>query len=102
MSGTYDLTHWLRGHWGDDFYYSSPLHYLPDFDDADALAQLRSRFVVLATGRGRWEDEGETWKMADALGRKGIPNRVDLWSEHHDHDWPTWREMLPIYLDDLV
>lgn len=102
MSGTYDLTPWLHGHWSDDFYFSSPLHYLADFDDAGVLAQLRSRFVVLATGRGRWENEDETWKMADALGRKGVPNRVDLWSEHHDHDWPTWREMLPLYLDDLT
>ena len=66
------------------------------------LAQLRSRFVVLATGQGRWEDEGETWKMAQVLGAKGIPNRVDLWSDQHDHDWPTWREMLPLYLDDLA
>jgi esterase/lipase superfamily enzyme len=102
MSGTYDLADRLAGHWSDDFYFSSPLHYLPDLCDEPLLAQLRSRFVVLATGRGRWEDEGETWKMAEALGAKGIPNRVDVWSDGHDHDWPTWREMLPRYLDDLA
>jgi esterase/lipase superfamily enzyme len=27
-----------------------------------------------------------------------VPNRVDLWGPDHDHDWPTWREMLPKYL----
>ena len=32
------------------------------------------------------------------LGAKGIPNRVDPWGEHYDHDWPTWREMPPLYL----
>ena len=102
MSGTYDLTPWLHGHWGDDFYFSSPLHYLPGLDDEATLARLRTRFVVLATGRGRWEDTGESWKMSHALGQKHIPNRVDLWGEHYDHDWPTWREMLPLYLDDLA
>jgi esterase/lipase superfamily enzyme len=102
MSGTYDLTGWLGGEWSDDFYYSSPLHYLPGLGSEAVLAQLRSRFVVLATGQGRWEDAGETWKLAQVLGAKAIPNRVDVWSEQHDHDWPTWREMLPLYLDDLA
>ncbi len=102
MSGTYDLSNWLRGHWEDDFYFSSPIHFLPGLADDDQLALLRSRFIVLATGQGRWEDQGETWKMAHILGQQMIPNRVDLWSEGHDHDWPTWREMLPLYLDDLA
>lgn len=102
MSGTYDLSPWLWGHWSDDFYYSSPLHYLPGLADGSQLDRLRTRFLVLATGRGAWEDEGETWKIAHVLGEKGIPNRVDLWSEGHDHSWPTWREMLPLYLDDLA
>lgn len=102
MSGTYDLSDRLGEHWNDDFYYSSPLHFLPGITDPGLLGVLRSRFVVLATGQGRWEEPGETWKMAHALGERDIPNRVDLWSESHDHDWPTWREMLPLYLDDLV
>ncbi len=103
MSGTYDLTPWLGGYWSDDFYYSSPLHYLAGLgDDHPQLANLRRRFVVLAAGRGRWEEPAETWKMAHALGSRGVPNRVDLWSEQHDHDWPTWREMLPLYLDSAV
>ena len=21
---------------------------------------------------------------------------------NYDHDWPTWRQMLPLYLDDLM
>lgn len=102
MSGTYDLSKWLDGHWSDDFYFSSPIHWLPDHPEDDHLGRLRSRFVVLATGQGQWEDPGETWTMAHALGNRGIPNRVDLWSESHDHDWPTWREMLPLYLDNLA
>ncbi len=101
MSGTYDLGPQLGTHFPDDFYYSSPIHYLPGLE-GEQLEQLRRRFVVLATGSGDWEDPGQTWAMAHALGSKGIPNRVDLWSGDHHHDWATWREMLPLYLDDLA
>ena len=34
---------------------------------------------------------------ADVLGRKGVPNRVDAWGAEWEHDWATWREMLPQY-----
>lgn len=102
MSGTYDLEGWLGGYWSEDFYYSSPIHWLPAHPEDERLWQLRQRFVVLATGTGRWETPGESWKMAHVLGGRNIPNRVDEWSDRHDHDWPTWREMLPLYLDDLV
>ena len=70
--------------------------------DGPALDALRQRYVVLASGSGRWEDVGESWRLADALGAKGVPNRVDDWGPRYDHDWPTWWEMLPLYLDDLV
>lgn len=102
MSGTYDLSRWLYGHWSDDFYYSSPVHYLPGLGAGDQLHRLRSRFILLPTGQGRWEDPGETWKIAHVLGSRGVPNRVDLWGGEWDHDWPTWRAMLPHYLHELV
>jgi esterase/lipase superfamily enzyme len=101
MSGTYDLTPWLGGTWSDDFYYSSPLHYLPALDGGWQLDALRNRFVVLPTGTGDWEDPGETWNMANVLGAKGVPNRVDEW-HGWPHDWHTWREMLPSYLHELT
>jgi esterase/lipase superfamily enzyme len=101
MSGSYDLTDRLHGHWNDDFYFSSPLDFLPSLEGWD-LDRLRERFVVLACGSGRWENVDESWRMADVLGAKGIPNRVDQWGTEWDHDWPTWREMLPLYLDDLA
>ena len=40
--------------------------------------------------------------MADVLGGKGIPNRVDDWGAGFDHDWPTWCRMLPHYLAQLA
>ena len=67
-----------------------------------ALDLLRTRMIVLASGSGRWEDIGESRAVADLLGSKGIPNRVDDWGTAYDHDWPTWWAMLPLYLDDLL
>ncbi|MDQ1341790.1 MAG: hypothetical protein QG571_407 [Pseudomonadota bacterium] len=101
MSGTYDLSKYLGGRWNDDFYFSSPLHFLPGLGEGWQLDALRRRFAVLATGSGRWEDPGESWRLAHVLGSKGIPNRVDDWGPGVDHDWPTWLRMLPQYLNDI-
>jgi esterase/lipase superfamily enzyme len=100
MSGTYDLGPWLEGHWSDDFYFSSPLHYLPGLDWPE-LEALRSRFVLLATGTGAFEAPHESWRLAEVLGSKAIPNRIDNWPGWI-HDWPTWRSMLPTYLHELT
>lgn len=102
MSGTYDLSRYVRGQWNDDFYFSSPLHYLPGLAECWQLEALRSRMVILASGSGRWENIDESWAMASVLGGKQIPNRVDDWGQDCDHDWPTWCRMLPRYLSELA
>lgn len=101
MSGTYDLERLLGFEGNGDFYFASPLKFLPGLE-GPLLDRLRQRFVVLPVGQGRWESPDESWALAHLLGAKGIPNRVDPWGAAYDHDWPTWREMLPLYLDDLV
>ncbi len=103
MSGTYDLSKLIHGEVTPDYHESSPLHFLPDLpDDGERVRAMRESFVLLTHGEGRWEEPEQSWRMADALGAKGIPNRVDSWGEAYDHDWPTWREMLPKYLQELV
>ena len=103
MSGTYDLSKFFQGQPTADYYYSSPLDFVPDLDDdGDHLAKLRERFVLLTHGDGRWEEPSQSWRVAETLGNRGIPNRVDPWGEQYDHDWQTWREMLPKYLDELL
>ncbi|MDH3293676.1 MAG: alpha/beta hydrolase-fold protein [Acidimicrobiia bacterium] len=103
LSGTYDLARFIEGEVDQDWYHASPLHFVPNLDEGHPqLAALRTRFVVLAHGRGKWEDGEESWRVADVLGARGVPNRVDEWGPEWDHDWPTWRAMLPHYLDDLV
>jgi esterase/lipase superfamily enzyme len=103
MSGTYDMSRWTGGRQGFDFHVSSPLHFLPNLaDDSEQLRRLRTRFVLLATGEGRYEAPGESWQVANALGARGVPNRVDPWGTDWHHDWVTWRAMLPKYLDELT
>ncbi len=101
MSGTYDLSKYLEGRFNQDFYFSSPLHYLPDLQGPQ-LEMLRKRLIILPTGEGNYEDIGQSWRLANVLGAKGIPNRVDSWGPNYHHDWDTWREMLPKYLNEYA
>ncbi len=101
MSGTFDLSKYLEGSFNQDFYFSSPLHYLPRLEGPQ-LTMLQKRLVLLPTGEGNYEDIGESWRIARILGAKGVPNRVDSWGPNYHHDWVTWREMLPKYLDEFA
>jgi len=102
MSGVYDLERSLYGRFSMDFYYSSPMHFIPNLEEGHQLQALRDCFVILAYGKGRWEHPDQSWRMAHVLGARGIPNRVDVWGQEYDHDWPAWREMLPTYLADVI
>jgi esterase/lipase superfamily enzyme len=100
MSGTYDLRRFYTAtEFSDDFWVSSPLHFVPTLGGVH-LEKLRSRFILLASGEGRAEDIGESWRMASVLGKQGIPNLVDSWGADWHHDWPTWRKMLPQLLGE--
>lgn len=101
MSGTFDLSKYLEGRFNLDFYFSSPLHYLADLSGPQ-LEQLQKRLVLLPSGEGDYEDIGESWRLAKLLGAKGVPNRVDSWGSQWHHDWHTWREMLPKYLNEFA
>jgi len=103
MSGTYGLEKFLQGPVTEDLHYSSPLHFVPGLDEhGDHLRKLRERFVLLTHGEGEWEDPNESWRVANTLGGRDIPNRVDSWGTDYRHDWVTWRDMLPKYLGELV
>jgi len=101
LSGSYAIERFYERPWTKDLYFSSPLQFLPGLDGW-TLDLLRDRYAILASGEGEWENVGESWTMANALGAKGIPNRVDNWGPQWDHQWPTWWRMLPQYLDELT
>jgi esterase/lipase superfamily enzyme len=99
LSGTYDLRRFFDAHeFVDEFWVSSPLHFVPSLEGRH-LDVLRTRYIQLSSGEGRAEAIGESWAMANVLGKKGIPNKVDSWGPDWHHDWVTWRKMLPQILD---
>ena len=102
MSGTYDLRRFYEARpdeFNDDFWNSSPIHFVP-YLGGKHLEVLRTRFILMPSGEGRAEDIGESWRMANVLGKQGIPNRVDPWGKDWHHDWVTWRKMLPQVLEE--
>ena len=101
MSGSYRIERFYDEAWSQDLYYSAPLQFVPGLEGPQ-LDRLRQRRVVLASGEGEWENVGDSWRMAEVLGAKGIPNGVDNWGPQWDHQWPTWRQMLPQYLRELT
>ena len=100
MSGTYDLERFLKAPPTRDFLVTSPIHYLGELE-GPRLEALRKRFILLASGEGKAEDIGESWRAAALLGSRGVPNRVDSWGPEWEHDWPTWRNMLHRYTPEL-
>jgi esterase/lipase superfamily enzyme len=100
MSGTFDLMRFCEGtHVTDEFRVASPLYFVPHLEGPH-LEVLRQRYLLMPTGEGKWENIGESWKLAQVLGAKGIPNRVESWGPEVHHDWMTWREMMPKYLGE--
>jgi esterase/lipase superfamily enzyme len=101
MSGTYDIGRFIKGPVTRELAVASAIHFVPEMN-GPTLDRLRTRFAILASGEGRAEDIGESWHAAHVLGSRGIPNRVDPWGKEWNHDWPTWRKMLPQYIEELV
>ncbi len=100
MSGTFNLMRFIEvDQPTDEFKVASPLYFLPHLEGRH-LEVLRTRHIQLATGEGKWENIGESWALANALGAKGVPNHLDSWGPDWDHDWVTWRAMMPKYLDE--
>jgi esterase/lipase superfamily enzyme len=101
MSGTYDLEQLFGMRGTEHHYFAAPLSFVPNLHGPH-LDLLRTRFVLMTHGEGRWEEPEQSWRMAGVLGAKGVPNRVVTWGPEWDHDWPTWRRMLPLYLGELA
>jgi esterase/lipase superfamily enzyme len=102
MSGTYQMNRRMNAQWNEDWYFNAPDQFLPNLGEHEPqLALLRESFFVLAIG-AHHENPAYTDVMADTFARRGIPHHVARWGGDSGHDWPTWRTMLPLFLDKLV
>ncbi|MHB8874358.1 MAG: esterase family protein [Myxococcaceae bacterium] len=104
MSGFYQLGRGYLGDWfHEDVYFNSPLAYLPNMQEGHAMNLLRhhSQIHILA-GRGSYERPESSEALSHALHAKGISHNLDLWGHDMPHDWPTWRQMLPHYVNERL
>ena len=99
MSGVYDLMEYTDGFYDDQVYFNSPMHYIPNLADHDTLEQIRRGKIILATGSGNHEDPEANRRFSAVLHSKSIPHDLEVWAEDIHHDWPTWRKMLPYFID---
>jgi esterase/lipase superfamily enzyme len=100
LSGIYDLKAYTKGYYDQDCYFNSPMDYLPNLEDEYWLNLLRSKqHVYIASGRGAYEDPDASTSFGRVLEMKGIPHEIDLRDSQWSHDWPTWRAMLPYFLE---
>ena len=100
MSGNYDLSTYTDGYHDQDVYFNSPMQYLPNLEDEHVLSSIRrSRNIHILTGSGSYETPEASRRFSRVLQAKGIPHELDVWGPDMPHDWPTWRAMLPYYLE---
>jgi esterase/lipase superfamily enzyme len=100
MSGVYDLTEYSKGFYDEQVYFNSPAHYIPNLNNAWFLDNIRkSHHIHILSGSGDYEDPEASRKFSSILTLKNIPHSLDIWGPEWKHDWPTWRAMLPVYLE---
>ena len=100
MSGVYDLREYAKGFFDEQVYYNSPMLYMPNLTDHKILEQIRSsQHIHILTGCGDHEDPDAARNFAGVLYNKAIKYELSVWGNEWRHDWPTWRAMLPLFID---
>ena len=100
MSGVYDLTEYTDGFFDEQVYFNSPMHYMPNLTDHYILEQIRkSQNIHILTGSGDYEAPEAGKAFAGVLYNKGINYELSVWGNEWKHDWPTWRAMLPLFIE---
>jgi len=93
LSGRYDISEFVRGHYSDAVYFNNPMAYVPNLG-GEALERVRRHtHLVLVCGQGKWEDGNaeESQALAAILEAKGISYECDLWGGDVSHEWAWWR-----------
>lgn len=99
MSGLYDLGTYTKGYWDDDCFWNSPMHYLSQLADGHLDQIRKSGHIHFLTGSGNYEDPTGSRYISGLLHHLSIQHNLDVWGYDIDHDWPTWRAMLPYLLE---
>ena len=96
ISGLYDVERFTGGYVDDTVYYQNPALYLPNEHEPSRLEQLRHLDIVIAVGSDDPNIGNNRW-LSDVLWSKGMWHAFRVW-DGWCHDWPWWRQMLPLYI----
>ena len=92
MSGCFEMRSFMDGYYDNEFYFNNPADYLPNMNDPWFLERYQKMRIILAAG-----DHdiclGENFRIAEILGKRGIPHWLDVWTGGERHDWPLWQRM---------
>jgi esterase/lipase superfamily enzyme len=100
MSGVYNLMEYTDGYYDEQVYFNSPAHYVPNLADNWYLEKIRqSGHIHIFSGEGAYEAPDAAREFAGILYSKNIWYELDIWGSEWTHDWPTWRAVLPHYME---
>ena len=103
MSGFYDLQPgYTHGYWDENLYYNNPMSFVPNIQDLRMRDLIQHSQIHILSGRGAWEKPEYSERFSAKLAECGIHHNLDLWGHDVSHDWPWWRQMLPLYLGEKV
>ena len=102
LSGIYDLKQYSAGYSDQIVYSHSPIDYLPNLPEHHVNMLRHNKHLYFLTGQGAYEAPHESKRISNALNKRGVPNKVEVWGREYMHDWPTWRDMLPNFLGRLL
>jgi esterase/lipase superfamily enzyme len=97
MSGKFDIRNFMHGFHDDNVYFNNPVDYISQMHDHHHLESLRRMDIRLVAGEHdicRAPTEDMHWK----LNAKAVGNRLDIWGNGTQHDWPWWRNMIQHHL----
>ena len=104
MSGLYYAGYSFPNYSDDLTYANSPEDFLRNMPQNHPWISLyRSRRIIVSVGQGRWEEDTlrSTRELDTILCDKNIPEWFDYWGYDVDHDWPSWRNMLAYFLNNI-
>jgi esterase/lipase superfamily enzyme len=102
MSGVYNLMEYTKGFYNERIYFNSPAHFLPNLTDDYYLNNIRQGKIIIASGSGAYEDPLASQDFSRLLHNKNIQHELSIWGVEWKHDWPTWREMLPFFVENSL
>lgn len=95
MSGIFNISSRLDGYYDDNVYYNNPMDFMPANEDPN-LWRMGIVLGVAEQDICRAQNE----QLSVILNQKGIAHWLDI-RKGATHDWPSWREMFPLYLSKI-